>query len=361
MPDRKIHRPPNWALVVLLFLIGSLGASVHAAGDAETLYERGFQLIQENRKQEAIDAFLAALDRKPEWAEAHHHLGVLYFETQQGPAAVFHLRQAERAYRRRTDDPAARNLQAVRRNLKKAYTRLQLNPESFDKAEFRPSPAHASWTASGMGFLVSPHGHLVAPLHSIQNARQVRIRFADGATAPARVVRAFTVYNVALLKISTPAPESAGLHLGPTPRPQDGPVFALVGDAAQKGRGRLRSGRLLEVNRTDQTRNLIQTTIPLRPGESGNPLFDAGGAVVGMLFAEAAIKSTFEVISMGADAGSFALKSDYLLKVLPGALVEDGNFHRTGPAAANSPLPAEDPAGFFQAVQRNLIELETRR
>lgn len=101
------------------------------AQSAEEWYRQAFDKV-DNEPQEAIRAYIRALELKPQWAEAHHALAVLYFQTDDGVRAIDQLRKAELYYRQRTDVQAARNLVIVRNNLKRAYQKLQLDPQDFD-------------------------------------------------------------------------------------------------------------------------------------------------------------------------------------------------------------------------------------
>ena len=81
-----------WGFVLLFWTIW-INASEGNPG--EVLYKQGFSLSIEGKTQSAIQAYLKALKIKPESAEAHHSLGVLYFEVGSGAKAIDHFKKAE--------------------------------------------------------------------------------------------------------------------------------------------------------------------------------------------------------------------------------------------------------------------------
>ena len=66
-------------------LLGLLVAANSSAKTAEDWYREGFELSLEGRQERAAQSYLQALTLKPDWAEAHHALAVLYFRSGQGP------------------------------------------------------------------------------------------------------------------------------------------------------------------------------------------------------------------------------------------------------------------------------------
>lgn len=141
--------------------------------------------------------------------------------------------------------------------------------------------------ASGSGVIVAPEGLVLTNSHVVRGATGVETELADGRTLIADVVGDDPATDIALLKLTSPAPlpharlgDSNGLRVGDFAIAVGSP-FGLartvtLGIVSALGRT-LRSdaaGRVIE--------GVIQTDAPLNPGNSGGPLLDSAGRVVGI-------------------------------------------------------------------------------
>jgi S1-C subfamily serine protease len=141
--------------------------------------------------------------------------------------------------------------------------------------------------SSGSGVTVTPDGYALTNSHVVHGAAGLEATLADGRTVLADLIGEDPATDLALLRLGTPAtvPHSP-LGDSNTLRPGDfviavGSPFGLTrtvtsGIVSALGRS-LRSeagGRVIE--------GVIQTDAPLNPGNSGGPLLDAGGQVVGI-------------------------------------------------------------------------------
>lgn len=146
------------------------------------------------------------------------------------------------------------------------------------------SPAAQSQGA-GSGVVLTPDGYLLTNDHVVHGARDVTVEFADGERAPGRVVGKDPATDLALVSVN-----AAGLAyaaLGDSACLRVGQLVIAIGNpygfnstvstgvVSALGRTlRSREGRLIE--------NIIQHTAPLNPGNSGGPLVDSRGSIVGI-------------------------------------------------------------------------------
>jgi serine protease Do len=136
--------------------------------------------------------------------------------------------------------------------------------------------------AQGSGFLVSPDGLILTNAHVVDGARQVTVKLADHREFKARVLGSDKVSDIAVLKI-----EAQGLpsvRLGNSDQIGVGDYVLAIGEpfgleetatagiVSAKGRSLPGDGYV----------PFIQTDAAVNPGNSGGPLFDAQGAVVGI-------------------------------------------------------------------------------
>jgi S1-C subfamily serine protease len=137
----------------------------------------------------------------------------------------------------------------------------------------------------GSGILVSPDGEVLTNQHVVEDALTVEALLPGGERAPARVVGSDAATDLALLKVPGQGlphlrlAEDRALRVGELVLAMGSP-FGLAGSVSMgivSGVGRTMrsgSGHLIE--------NVLQTDAPLNPGNSGGPLVDMQGRVVGV-------------------------------------------------------------------------------
>ncbi len=137
---------------------------------------------------------------------------------------------------------------------------------------------------AGSGVVVTPDGYILTNEHVVQRTQSARVAFVEGRSVVAEVVGRDPATDLAVLRASTAGLPHAQL-LGSAPRV--GQLVVAVGNplgfestvsagvVSALGRSlRSRHGRLIE--------GIVQHTAALNPGNSGGPLVDARGGVVGI-------------------------------------------------------------------------------
>ncbi len=135
----------------------------------------------------------------------------------------------------------------------------------------------------GSGFVIDPSGVIATNFHVVKDAQDIEVTFYDGTRVPAHVLKATQLIDVALIKVDVDHKLPA-VSWGDSDKLQVGdPVFA-VGNALSVGisvSGGLVSG--LNRNIMDSPYDdYIQTDAAINHGNSGGPLVDANGKVVGI-------------------------------------------------------------------------------
>ena len=141
-------------------------------------------------------------------------------------------------------------------------------------------------SATGSGFVIDEDGHIVTNEHVVEGAQTATIRFANGDVASARVVGTDPSTDVAVLKLDGHR-DVTPLELGSSSSLQVGQAVAAIGSPYQL-EGTLTSGIVSGLDRDIRAPNgftisgAIQTDAALNHGNSGGPLLDASGRVVGI-------------------------------------------------------------------------------
>jgi S1-C subfamily serine protease len=186
----------------------------------------------------------------------------------------------------------------------------------------------------GSGFVFTPDGLILTNSHVVHQARALSVQSSQGVTLSAHLVGDDPHTDLALLKVDPRAP-LATVPLGTAGALRVGQLVVAIGNpmgfestvtagvVSALGRSlRATTGRLID--------DVIQTDAALNPGNSGGPLLDTGGNVVGVNTA----------IIAGAQGICFATSIDSARSVVT-ELLRHGRVRRAslGIAAQNAALP----------------------
>lgn len=134
----------------------------------------------------------------------------------------------------------------------------------------------------GSGVIVDPTGVIFTNNHVVDNAYELNVTLSDGSIAPARLLGKSRVLDIALIKIDVARPLPV-TRVGDSDRVRVGDrVFAMGNPLGLAGT--VTSGIVSAVNREvgDTPYNYIQTDAPVNHGNSGGPLFNMRGEVIGI-------------------------------------------------------------------------------
>ncbi|MFM5949419.1 MAG: Do family serine endopeptidase [Novosphingobium sp.] len=163
--------------------------------------------------------------------------------------------------------------------------------------------------AVGSGFIVSPDGYIVTNNHVISldregQADEVTVRLSDGKQYKARIAGRDVESDIAVLKIDAGAPLPF-VKFGDSAKARAGDWIIAIGNPFGLG-GTVTSGIISSVNRNTGTGaydHYIQTDASINSGNSGGPMFDMAGNVIGI--------NNWIVAPSGGNIGiGFAIPSD---------------------------------------------------
>jgi serine protease Do len=135
----------------------------------------------------------------------------------------------------------------------------------------------------GSGFVIDPSGVIATNAHVVHSAWQIDVTFADGTKVPAHLIEVARLIDVALIKVDA-GHDLPAVHWGDSTALQIGdPVFA-IGNALGVGisvSGGIVSGLNRDIMDSPYD-DYIQTDAAINHGNSGGPLFNTKGEVVGI-------------------------------------------------------------------------------
>lgn len=175
----------------------------------------------------------------------------------------------------------------------------------------------------GSGFVYDDNGHIVTNQHVIDGATDIEVVFSNGDRVSSTLVGADKYSDIAVLKVSD-MPDRMGfsarpLELSDSSKLVPGQQVVAIGNpfglAGSITHGIVSAtGRLLSTRGGYSIPNVVQTDAPLNPGNSGGPLLNMRGEVVGVNRAKEG------------DNVGFAVPSNKVKKVAD-SLIEEGEYH----------------------------------
>jgi putative serine protease PepD len=175
--------------------------------------------------------------------------------------------------------------------------------------------------AQGSGFVYDGDGHVVTNQHVVEGASDITIRFSNGSTYPATLVGTDPSTDLAVVKVDAPASVLHPLELGDSSDVEVGDAVVAMGSPFGL-EGTITSGIVSALHRQMTAPNnftitdSIQTDAAINHGNSGGPLLNMQGQVVG-------VNAQIESESGGNDGVGFAIPSNTVRSIVS-QLIETG-------------------------------------
>jgi S1-C subfamily serine protease len=193
---------------------------------------------------------------------------------------------------------------------------------SYDRFFMVPSPGEGA----GSGAVIDKQGHILTNFHVVEDANKVWVTLPGGKDPyEGEVVGKDPDNDVAVLKINAPPEELFPVPIGTSENLRVGQRVYTLGNPFGL-EGTLTTGIISNLNRTLPSRtgremkSIIQTDAAMNPGNSGGPLLDTSGRMIGMNVAIAT--------KTGQSAGlGFAIPINRIRQIVP-QLIERGKVTR---------------------------------
>ncbi len=198
----------------------------------------------------------------------------------------------------------------------------------------------------GSGFIIDPAGYIVTNNHVIEGADEITVILSDGTSMPATLIGTDDKTDLALLKVNSKQPLTVA-KFGDSDKSRVGDLVMAIGEPfglAETVTTGIISARNRDIN-SGPYDDYIQTDAPINKGNSGGPLFNMDGEVIG-------INSAIYSPSGGSVGIGFSIPSNEAKRVI-------AQLRTTGTIAARLARRAH-PAGLATRSPRALAWIKPR-
>jgi S1-C subfamily serine protease len=206
--------------------------------------------------------------------------------------------------------------------------------------------AEAGESGYGTGFFVSASGQLVTSYHVVDGARAIYVQTADGTRYPAKIARSSAATDLAVLEVNHRPTKYLSFGAVNAAKPGDRvftigfPVMELLG-----AEPKFTDGVISSLSGVGNEAAFAQISVPVQPGNSGGPLVNEKGEVVGVIAATAAVREYVEAVGTLPQNIGWAVRGEYVLPLV-----------KTGPA-----MPSKSRDEAIDAARRSVALILVER
>lgn len=174
--------------------------------------------------------------------------------------------------------------------------------------------AHAS--TSGTGFFVSGEGHILTNYHVVEGSSRVIVRTVSGIEHSGRVLRVDRLNDLALIKIDA---KTRPLHIRGSNELRPGDKVYTIGFPNPMIQGlneNYTNGVISSLSGLRDEASHMQVSVPLQPGNSGGPLLNDNGSVVGVVVSKIDTLKIAESHGYIPENVGYAIKGDYAIPLI---------------------------------------------
>lgn len=199
--------------------------------------------------------------------------------------------------------------------------------------------------SSGSGFIIDEDGHVVTNWHVVDGGDEFQVEFYDGTTVDATLLGSDEFQDVAVLQLDLSSGQTVPgvAKLGDSSTTRSGDTVVAIGSPYGDLTNSVTSGEINAVDRELDTgkgfelANLFQHDASIYPGNSGGPLINMDGEVIGINVA----KATYTTGMDSSDSIGFAIEID-AVKDIVNQIIDSGSVARPYIGISAQPVASRD-------------------
>jgi hypothetical protein len=175
--------------------------------------------------------------------------------------------------------------------------------------EIQPKTKTTEIKGTGSGFVVSDNGHIITNNHVTKGCSKITVQLASGVRTQADLLASDADLDISLLKIKEPVSAYASFRVNPLLRSGEPVVvvgYPLRGLLASEAN--VTTGTLSALAGPRDDPSLLQITAPVQPGNSGGPLLDKSGNIIGVVVGK------LDAIKVASAIGDIPQNINYAIK-----------------------------------------------
>ncbi|MEO4000296.1 trypsin-like peptidase domain-containing protein [Mesorhizobium sp. CAU 1732] len=187
---------------------------------------------------------------------------------------------------------------------------------------------HQSVRSGGSGFIVNQNGYIVTNAHVVEGCTGIRVVHGLGEPVAASVLDVSEFSDLAILKAPLAAPTAISFRAGtPLQLGENVVVFGFPLTGVLSSQGNLTVGNLTALSGMRGDPSTLQISAPVQPGNSGGPVLDSRGQLIGVVVSKLDTLAVAGVIDDIPQNVNFAIRSSVLENLLQSRSVD---YERAG-------------------------------
>ncbi|ACB97167.1 Tetratricopeptide TPR_2 repeat protein [Beijerinckia indica subsp. indica ATCC 9039] len=280
-----------------------------APKDGGLFVDRGKMFVAAKKTHEAVADFTHAIDMDANNAIALRERGLAYKMLGDYAAATADLSLFARL---EPGDQEVNRAQHEIQNLQKLPNAVTSPPARLPEAKNSDADKNGS---SGTGFFVSPRGYIVTNAHVVNGCKDVQITSGLSPKISARILTQDSANDLALLKSdlrpNTLVPLRVGVRIGENVAVFGFPLIGLLATS-----GNFSVGIVSALAGLGDDTRYLQISAPVQPGNSGGPVLDQSGNIVGVVVAKLDAINVAAITKDVPQNVNFAIKTSVLTNLL---------------------------------------------
>ena len=212
---------------------------------------------------------------------------------------------------------------------------------------------------SGTGFMLGSKDYVITNWHVIRGAKNIKVKFLNGEKINAEVILKDSKNDITFLKLErSPQLPASSLKIGNSSNVRMGDKIFTIGYPAHWIMGqnpKYTEGVVNALSGIKDDPTVFQISVQVQPGNSGGPLFNQSGNVIGITQAALDPRLASESIGGPPQNVNYAIKSSYIKKLLP--MLPETLVSNRGIVVVSTE-PKNSLASFINKAKNNIVLIE---